>query len=72
MSVWHTIKDPDDVDLSLDGKTLDVLFKSDNSGNHYVEIPIEFVRRCTGRDQLVCNCGKTTCAKYECKECRDD
>jgi hypothetical protein len=46
MSIWYSIEDPEDVDLSKDGKTLDVLFKSDDSGNHYVEIPIEFVERC--------------------------
>lgn len=43
MSVWHTVKDIDDIDISEDGKTLEVLLNSDNFGNNYIEIPIEFV-----------------------------
>ena len=45
MSEWYEIKDQDDVELSEDGKTLDVLFKSDNFGNHYVEIPVEYISK---------------------------
>ena len=44
MSLWYTIEDPEDVEISENGKTLDVLFHSDDSGNHYVEIPIEFIK----------------------------
>ncbi len=43
MSLWHKIKNQDDVEISDDGETLDVLFSSDDSGNNYVEIPIRFI-----------------------------
>ncbi len=46
MSVWYIIEDPEDIEISEDGKTLDVLFTFDDSGNHYVEIPIEFIEQC--------------------------
>ena len=44
MSIWHEIKDPEDVELSEDKKTLEVCYGSDNNGNLYVDIPIEFVK----------------------------
>lgn len=44
MSLWKKIKDQDDVELSKDGKTLDVLYDGDQQGNYYIEIPIEFVK----------------------------
>lgn len=44
MSLWKKIKCQDDVELSEDGKTLEVLYDSDNQGNYYIEIPIEFVK----------------------------
>jgi hypothetical protein len=44
MSVWHEIKDKEDVSLSDDGKTIEVLFDGDDNGNIYVEIPVEFIR----------------------------
>lgn len=40
MSVWYPVES-DDVDLSDDGKTVEVLFKSDHNGNNYVEIPVK-------------------------------
>ena len=46
MSVWYTIKDPEDVDISLDGEFLDVLFSTDDFGNNYIEITIKFVEHC--------------------------
>lgn len=45
MSLWYTIKDKEDVSLSLDGKSLDVCFSGDDhNGNIYVEIPIEYIK----------------------------
>jgi len=44
MSIWYIIEDPEDIEISEDGETLDVLFTFDDSGNHYVEIPIEFIK----------------------------
>ena len=43
MSIWHTVKESDDVQLSDDKKTLEVLLNSDHNGNNYIEIPVEFV-----------------------------
>ena len=46
MSEWRKIKVPDDVALSEDGTTLDVLIDHhEGFGNVYIEIPIEFVVR---------------------------
>lgn len=45
MSIWKKIKHQDDVELSEDGKTLEVFYDSDLSGNWYIEIPIEFVKK---------------------------
>jgi len=44
MSIWYEIKDQEDVELSDDGTSIEVLYKSDLSGNHYVDIPIEFIK----------------------------
>jgi len=44
MSIWHEIKEQEDVGLSLDKKTLEVCYGSDRNGNLYVDIPIEFVK----------------------------
>jgi hypothetical protein len=43
MSIWHTVKDIDDVQVSDDKTTLEILFNSDYNGNNYVEVPIDFV-----------------------------
>lgn len=51
MSVWYTIEDPEDVEISKDGKTMDVLFSTDDCGNNYVEIPIELVKSCLDNSQ---------------------
>jgi len=50
MSEWWKVKDPDDVDVSDDGETLDVLFKTHYTGDCYVEIPIDFVKKALGID----------------------
>ena len=45
MSTWREIKKQEDVELSEDGKTLEVLYMSDYNGNNYIDIPIEFARQ---------------------------
>lgn len=45
MSVWYQIKDGDDVELSEDGKTLDICFLEDHNGGNYIEIPVEFIKK---------------------------
>jgi hypothetical protein len=45
MSIWYEVKDADDVDFSLDGKEIDILFKTDKQGNHYVSVPVEIIRK---------------------------
>lgn len=44
MSIWHEIKDQDDVQLSDDKQTLEVCFGHDHNGNLYADIPIEFIK----------------------------
>jgi hypothetical protein len=43
MSEWFKIEDKDDVSLSEDGTTIHVLFASNDWGNQYIEIPLEFL-----------------------------
>ena len=43
VSIWYEIKDPDDVDLSDDKRSVDVLFNHDHNGNNYVTIPVKFL-----------------------------
>ena len=43
MSIWHIIKHQCDVELSKEG-TIEILYKSDDAGNHYVDVPVEFIR----------------------------
>ena len=45
MSTRRTIKKQEDVELSEDGKTLEVLYEFDYNGNNYIDIPIEFVQQ---------------------------
>ena len=44
MSNWIEIKKQEDVELSGDGKTIEVLYSSDEHGNNYIDIPIEFIK----------------------------
>ena len=44
MSYWRKIYDREDVELSEDGKFIEVLYDTDKFGNKYIEIPIEFIR----------------------------
>ena len=43
MSVWHEIKNSEDVELSEDGSSIEILYRSDKSGNYYVDVPVEFL-----------------------------
>jgi len=45
MSTRRIIKKQEDVELSEDGKTLEVLYEFDYNGNNYIDIPIEFVQQ---------------------------
>jgi len=45
MSEWFEITDPDDVELSKDGKRIEIMFNTNEFGNQYVEVPIEFITR---------------------------
>ena len=44
MSTWVEIKNQEDVELSDDGKTIEVLYSSDQHGNNYIDIPVEFIK----------------------------
>jgi hypothetical protein len=45
MSTWYEIEDSDDIDLSDDGSEVHVLFMSDDTGNHYVSIPVDLLKK---------------------------
>jgi len=48
MSEWYEVINQDDVELSDDGKTLDIMFHTNAWGNQYVIVPIRFVEKvCT-------------------------
>lgn len=44
MSEWKRVRHRDEVSLSEDGKSLEVLIGTSAWGNEYIEIPVEFVR----------------------------
>lgn len=41
MSEWLECKDKDD--LEVDGEYLNVWFESDDFGNRYIQIPVDFI-----------------------------
>ena len=43
MSVWYEIKDIEDIDMSRDGKEMEINFDSNEWGNVYVTIPIKLI-----------------------------
>ena len=45
MSTWIEIKEADAVELSDDGKTIEVYIGSDHGGAIYVDIPLEFIHK---------------------------
>jgi len=44
MSTWITIKDKADIDYDSEDNMIDVCIGSDNFGNNYVSIPVEFIK----------------------------
>ena len=44
MSTWYDIEDPDDIDLTDDGKFIHLLFDSDEDGNKYVSVSVELIK----------------------------
>jgi len=40
MSEWFEVKDKDNVELSDDGKFVDIMFDTNDFGNRYVEVPV--------------------------------
>lgn len=48
MSIRYQILESEDIELSEDGKEIEVLFKSDRNGNNYVDIPVDFVKGLLG------------------------
>ena len=45
MSTWRMVEDIDDIAVSHDKKTLEILIGSDDWGNNYIEVPIEFIAK---------------------------
>ena len=54
MSEWYEIKNKEDVEISKDGKSLEVLFNSNDWGNQYIIIPIEFITDVFGKCEPDC------------------
>ena len=50
MSEWFEIE-KEDVSLSLDGTKINVLFASNDWGNQYIEIPVEFITAVLNADK---------------------
>jgi len=44
MSEWYEIKTQEEVELSADKKSIEVLFNTNEWGNQYVDIPIKFIK----------------------------
>ena len=44
MSEWYKIEDEEFVEVSKDKKTIEVLFNTNENGNQYIDIPIEFIK----------------------------
>ncbi|KKN63239.1 hypothetical protein LCGC14_0503570 [marine sediment metagenome] len=85
MSLWIEIKKQEDVELSEDGKTIEVCYGADHNGNNYIDIPIELIKFALADDKQriklkskndggsVCQCEGTYCnieiEKNECWLC---
>jgi len=52
MSIWYEIKDQEDVSVDDQGKWIDICFKTDSQGNHYVTVPIEFVKKAIAESEV--------------------
>ena len=44
MSTWYDIEDPDDIDLTDDGKFIHIWFDGDEWGNKYVSVSVELIK----------------------------
>ena len=44
MSTWYEVKNKNNVTISECGKEVHVLYRTDNWGNRYLAIPIEFIK----------------------------
>jgi len=59
MSEWIEIDDKDDVSLSDDGTTIDILYNFDENGNKYIEVPVKWVKELLKHDGTCpCGCGE--------------
>ena len=45
MSVRYIIKSQENVELSADGKEIEILYDTDYNGNCYVDVPVEYIRK---------------------------
>jgi len=43
MSKWYPVTEEEDIDFSDDKKFVHILYRTDRSGNCYVEIPVELL-----------------------------
>ena len=43
MSLRYPVSNPFNIDISDDGRELEILFDSDEQGNKYVDVPLELV-----------------------------
>lgn len=53
MSIWYEVKDPENIDLSEDGKSVQILYNEDYNGNCYVEVPVELLTRLFGNAEEI-------------------
>ena len=44
MSEWFEVKNKEDVEVSKDRKDLEILFNTNDWGNQYIIVPIEFIK----------------------------
>ncbi len=66
MSEWFEVKDPDDVDLSDDGKSVHILFSKSHAGNRYIEVPVEILAKLLAAQQGVQSDGALPSYNCEC------
>jgi hypothetical protein len=75
MSEWIKLDEPEDIQISDDGKELEILFETNDFGNRYLTIPISWIdtalayaklnkspeSQCDGIPAEGCTCGKKPC-----------
>ena len=52
MSIWKEIKQEDDINFDKRDDTIDVLYDTDNTGNYYISIPVEFIRNLIQAEEI--------------------